>query len=96
MGYGNPADGQDYIDRSVIDFDPTDGLLSGTAITGRGRHPSVDLDAAQPTPSPAQRAAERDVATDTVGQDAFGVRRHPSPEQADIAAGNEIGRGASR
>lgn len=27
-------DGQDYIDRSAIDFDPDDGLLSGTAIDG--------------------------------------------------------------
>lgn len=27
-------DGQDYIDRSKIDFDPDDGLLSGTAIDG--------------------------------------------------------------
>src|SRR5579875_2005372 len=27
-------DGQDYIDRSTIDFDPDEGLLSGTAITG--------------------------------------------------------------
>ena len=28
------GDGQDYIDRSKIDFDPDDGLLSGTAIDG--------------------------------------------------------------
>jgi hypothetical protein len=28
------GDGQDYIDRSSIDFDPDDGLLSGTAIDG--------------------------------------------------------------
>jgi hypothetical protein len=27
-------DGQDYIDRSKIDFDPDEGLLSGTAIDG--------------------------------------------------------------
>jgi hypothetical protein len=27
-------DGQDYIDRSTIDFDPDEGLLSGTAIDG--------------------------------------------------------------
>jgi hypothetical protein len=27
-------DGQDYIDRSSIDFDPDEGLLSGTAIDG--------------------------------------------------------------
>jgi hypothetical protein len=28
------GDGQDYIDRSNIDFDPDEGLLSGTAIDG--------------------------------------------------------------
>ena len=32
--YGDPADGQDYIDRSAIDFDPADGLYSGTAVEG--------------------------------------------------------------
>jgi hypothetical protein len=32
VGYGEPDDGQDYIDRSKLNFDPVDGLLSGTAI----------------------------------------------------------------
>jgi hypothetical protein len=36
VGYGDPSDGQDYVDRSVIDFDPALGLLCGTAVVGRG------------------------------------------------------------
>ena len=28
------GDGQDYLDRSKLDFDPDDGLLSGTALDG--------------------------------------------------------------
>jgi hypothetical protein len=32
-------DGQDYVDRSKIDFDPDDGLLSGTAIDGTSKIP---------------------------------------------------------
>ena len=32
VGYGEPDDGQDYVDREKLDFDPVDGLLSGTAI----------------------------------------------------------------
>ncbi len=34
MSYGNDDDGQDYVDRSVIDFDPEDGLYNGTAVDG--------------------------------------------------------------
>jgi hypothetical protein len=33
------GDGQDYIDRSKVDFDPDDGLLSGTAIDGTSEIP---------------------------------------------------------
>jgi hypothetical protein len=36
---GREDDGQDYIDRSSIDFDPDDGLLSGTAIDGTSNIP---------------------------------------------------------
>lgn len=40
------ADEQDMIDRATIDFDPDDGLLSGTAIKGGtdipGPHEHVD------------------------------------------------------
>ena len=39
-------DGQEYIDRDSVDFDPDDGLLSGTAINGGtkipGPHEHVD------------------------------------------------------
>jgi hypothetical protein len=33
------GDGQDRIDRSTIDFDPDDGLLSGTAVDGTSKIP---------------------------------------------------------
>jgi hypothetical protein len=32
-------DGQDRIDRSAIDFDPDDGLYTGTAVEGTSRIP---------------------------------------------------------
>ena len=32
-------DGQDYIDRSAVDFNPDDGLYSGTAVDGTSRIP---------------------------------------------------------
>ena len=39
-------DGQEYIDRDSVDFDPDEGLLSGTAIKGGtkipGPHEHVD------------------------------------------------------
>src|SRR5690349_12369981 len=34
QNYGDPADGQHYNDRSAIDFDPADGLYSGSAVDG--------------------------------------------------------------
>jgi hypothetical protein len=36
---GDEGDEQDYIDRSSIDFDPDDGLYSGTAVDGTSRIP---------------------------------------------------------
>ncbi len=30
---------QDYVDRSLIDFDPADGLYSGTAVDGTSEIP---------------------------------------------------------
>jgi hypothetical protein len=41
--YGDPGDGQDYIDRSKIDFDPKDGLYSGTAVDGTSEIPGPHL-----------------------------------------------------
>jgi hypothetical protein len=35
-------DGQIYVDRDKIDFDPEDGLLSGTAIDGTSDSPGPD------------------------------------------------------
>lgn len=34
-----PDDGQLYVDRSLIDFDPADGLYTGTAVDGTSRIP---------------------------------------------------------
>jgi hypothetical protein len=50
---GREDDGQEYVDRSKIDFDPDDGLLSGTAIDGTseipGPHKAVDENAEDPS-----------------------------------------------
>jgi len=37
-------DGQDYLDRDKLDFDPDDGLLSGTAIDGTSEIPGPHPD----------------------------------------------------
>lgn len=37
--YGSEADGQDYVDRSKIDFDPSAGLYTGTAVAGTSEIP---------------------------------------------------------
>lgn len=43
--YGEDDD-QDYVDRSAIDFDPNEGLYSGTAVDGStkipGEHPDLE------------------------------------------------------
>jgi hypothetical protein len=38
--YGKEGDGHIYVDRDKIDFDPEDGLLSGTAVDGTSEIPS--------------------------------------------------------
>ena len=35
-------DGQIYVDRDKVDFDPDDGLLSGTAIDGTSEIPDAE------------------------------------------------------
>ncbi len=35
---------QDYVDRSVIDFDPAEGLYTGTAVTGESDIPGTGDD----------------------------------------------------
>lgn len=36
---GREDDGQEYLDRSKLDFDPDDGLYSGTAVDGNSEIP---------------------------------------------------------
>lgn len=36
---GRDDDGQEYLDRSKLDFDPDDGLYSGTAVDGNSEIP---------------------------------------------------------
>jgi len=53
-------DGQIYVDRDKIDFDPDDGLLSGTAIDGTSEIPgSEDGDRPDPDGSDDSRGAEQ-------------------------------------
>lgn len=52
-------DSQDYVDRSVIDFDPADGLYTGTAVDG---------DSDIPGPSEGDiRAAQEEIGDDAQG-----------------------------
>ena len=37
--YADPEDGQHYNDRAKLDFDPADGLFSGTAVEGTSEVP---------------------------------------------------------
>jgi hypothetical protein len=52
VGYGDPDDGQDYIDRTKLTFDPVEGLLSGTAIP-KDQHYHGHREQADPDTGPA-------------------------------------------
>ena len=90
VGYGSPNDGQDYIDRAALTFDPADGLLSGTAVRSWHHVPPTRPSEAPAPATAAQRAAERDAESEKAGAGPYDVRRHQTAERADIEAGAEI------
>jgi hypothetical protein len=49
-GPGGEDDGQDYVDRSKIDFDPADGLYSGTAVDGTSEIPGTADESSEDEP----------------------------------------------
>ena len=55
-------DGQEYLDRDKLDFDPDDGLLSGTAIDGTSDIPGPHAD---PETGDIDINADTDTDTDT-------------------------------
>ena len=58
-------DGQIYVDRDKIDFDPADGLLSGTAVDGTSDIPgSEESDGLKDAGKPAE-SSDSDSAADT-------------------------------
>jgi hypothetical protein len=59
-------DGQVYVDRDVVDFDPDDGLLSGTAIDG-----TSDIPGSEDSDEGAQESADggQDAAQDEAGDE---------------------------
>jgi hypothetical protein len=98
--YAEPDDGQHYNDRSKLDFDPADGLYSGTAVEGTseiaGPHENQDAVGVDDDSSPEQRATERAEAS-IATEDRTAETEHMSRrEPADLAAGQEIDYAASR
>ena len=98
QNYGDPADGQNYNDRSAIDFDPADGLFSGTAVEGTSdiAGPHADQGIVAPdetvTESLEQRAADNEEAAIRDDHDAAAAEALSRREAADEAAGQEIDR----
>jgi hypothetical protein len=98
--YGDPADGQHYNDRSKLDFDPADGLYSGTAVEGTseiaGPHENQDTVDPTVTEGVEQQAAEgEESARQGPGRTAE-TEAAARKEPGDIDAGAEIDYGASR
>lgn len=57
FAYGED-DSQEYVDRSLIDFDPADGLYSGTAVDGTSEIPGPhEVDG--PGGGPEDRSGDR-------------------------------------
>ncbi|MGH8861428.1 MAG: hypothetical protein ACRDVG_09380 [Jatrophihabitantaceae bacterium] len=62
-GAAQEDDGHIYVDRDKIDFDPADGLLSGTAldgtseIPGSGGDPDTDSDSGESAEARGRHAA---------------------------------------
>ncbi len=54
-------DGQIYVERDKIDFDPDDGLLSGTAIDGTSDIPDADGRSGESSDEPSETGAIRTV-----------------------------------
>jgi hypothetical protein len=108
--YGDPADGQHYNDRAKLDFDPADGLYSGTAVEGTseiaGPHENQDTVGADGsadsgvdgtvTESVEQRAAEGEASARYGPGRTAETEAASSREPGDVAAGREIDYGASR
>ena len=75
--YAYGEDGQDYVDRDVIDFDPKDNLYVGTAVDGTSDIP--DPSAGTPD-SGSTDAGSTDAAESTAG--GGGHRPKPGPGEA--------------
>ncbi len=60
IGLDRDDETQDFVDRSKIDFDPDDGIYSGTAVDGSSEIPGPHLDHDNPEQSAddLQRQAE--------------------------------------
>jgi hypothetical protein len=99
-GYGDGSkDGQSYLNRDDVPYDPAEGLLSGTAITGEteipGDHENTDaVDDGEGAPADTdQQLSEDSRAAETARASESGdaqASAGPATESADLAAGSEI------
>ena len=83
---GREDDGQEYLDRSKLDFDPDDGLYSGTAVDGVSEIPGpheADGYSEGPDGWNAAELTENASGNETSSDDESGGGRHESPETAD-------------
>lgn len=99
-GYGDGSkDGQSYLNRDDVPYDPAEGLLSGTAITGEteipGEHENTDDvdDGANAPEDAGQQLSEDSRSAETARASESGDAQAgagPATESADLAAGSEI------
>ena len=61
---GREDDGQEYVDRSKIDFDPDDGLYTGTAVEGTSDIPGSTSEDHDDPDSPVVDTDDGDDASD--------------------------------
>lgn len=95
--YAQPDDGQHYNDRAKMDFDPADGVYSGTAVDGTSdiAGPHENQDEVQPedgdvTEGVEQQAAEGEAAAREGEGRTAETERAMRKEPGDVAAGQEI------
>ena len=73
-------DDHDFVDQSKIDFDPDDGLYSGSAVTGESEIPGPHLDNDSGELTGMEEAAQSGSADDGSGEAA---NENGAPEQRD-------------
>lgn len=91
IGLDRDDEEQDFVDQSKIDFDPDDGLYSGTAVDGSSEIPGPHLDGetGELSPEDIQRQAEEEAGD--VDPSDTPAAKSPVAKAAERDAENESG-----